>query len=346
MNISNEELTGSNGLAITPSSVFIDGLMGGVLTPRVIERLRRSGLCAINLTAVRIGATFDEALSDLTAVREIIDRNGEQLQLVTSGDDIRHASVTGRVGIILGMQDTEPLGRNIHRLYVLKQMGVRVIQITHNIQCFVGTGCVEPDGGLTRCGRELVAEMNRLRLVIDLSHCGPRTTLDAIRCSTMPVMCTHANPSALCPSPRNKSDEIITELAARDGVIGVAAWAPILHRGNRKRPTLSDVIDCVDYLVKLAGPDHVGIGSDLCDDLCPTPESWKPSYGPTGSFPEITGNLGDWYQFDTNMAQGLDTIDQMPKLREAVASRFDASVANKVLGLNMLRVFEDVTGGR
>ena len=101
MNISNEELTGSNGLAITPSSVFIDGLMGGVLTPRVIERLRRSGLCAINLTAVRIGATLDEALSDLTAVREIIDRNGEQLQLVTSGDDICRASATGRVGIKL-----------------------------------------------------------------------------------------------------------------------------------------------------------------------------------------------------------------------------------------------------
>jgi membrane dipeptidase len=332
-------------LANAPSSVFIDGLMGGVLTPRVIERLRRSRLCAINLTAVRIGATIEEALSDLAAVRETIERNGERLLLVTRGDDIRRANATGRVGIIIGMQDTEPIGRRIHLLRVFKEMGVRIIQITHNRQCYVGTGCVEPDSGLTRFGRELVAEMNRLGLVIDLSHCGPRTTLDAIRCSAMPVMCTHANPIALCPSPRNKSDEIITELAARAGVIGVAAWAPILHRGTRERPTLADLMDCIDYVVRLAGADHVGIGTDLCDDLTPTPQSWAPTYGPQGAFPEVTGSLGDWYQFDTNMAEGLDTIDHMPKLREAVASCFDASIANKVLGLNMLRVFEAVTGG-
>jgi membrane dipeptidase len=187
--------------------------------------------------------------------------------------------------------------------------------------------------------------MNRLGLVIDLSHCGPQTTLDAIRCSAAPVLCTHANPLALCPSPRNKSDEIIKELAARGGVIGAAAWAPILHRGTRKRPKLSDLADCIDHVVRLVGPDHAGVGSDLCDDLTPTPESWEPSYGPTGSFPEVTAKLGDWYRFDTNMAEGLDTIAQMPILIAAVRSRYDSALANKILGLNVLRVFEAATGG-
>jgi membrane dipeptidase len=334
------------GARTQPSEdIFIDGLMGGVLTPRVIERLVGSGLTAINLTAVRIGATIEECLSDIAGVREIIDRNSRHLHLVTSAADIRRAKAAGRVGIIIGMQDTEPIGRNLYILRVLKEIGVRIIQITHNRQCHVGTGCLDRDIGLSRYGTDLVAEMNRLGLVIDLSHCGPQTTLDAIRCSTVPVLCTHANPLVLCPSPRNKSDEIISQLAARGGVIGMAAWAPILHRGTRRRPQMSDLTDCIDHAVRLAGPDHVAIGSDLCDDLTPTPESWEPSYGPTGSFPEVTAHLGDWYRFDTNMAEGLDTIAQMPALIEAVRSRYEPTLASKILGLNVLRVFEAVTGG-
>jgi microsomal dipeptidase-like Zn-dependent dipeptidase len=121
-------------------------------------------------------------------------------------------------------------------------------------------------------------------------------------------------------------------------------WA-ILHRGTRIRPKLSDLADCIAHVVRLVGPDHAGVGSDLCDDLTPTPESWEPSYGPTGSFPEVTANLGDWYRFDTNMAEGLDTIAQMPALIEAVKSRYDPALANKILGLNVLRVFEAVIGG-
>jgi membrane dipeptidase len=311
----------------------------------VIERLTGSGLTAINLTAVRIGATIEECLSDLAGVREIIDRNSQHLQLVTNAGDIRRAKASGRVGIVIGMQDTEPIGRNLYVLRILKEIGVRVIQITHNRQCHVGTGCLDRDSGLSRFGRDLVKEMNRLGLVIDLSHCGPQTTLDAIRCSASPVLCTHANPLVLCPSPRNKSDEIISELAARGGVIGAAGWAPILHRGTLRRPKLSDLADCIDHVVRLVGPDHAGVGSDLCDDLTPTPESWEPSYGPTGSFPEVTAGLGDWYRFDTNMAEGLDTIAQMPKVADVVRSRHEPAVADKILGLNLLRVFETATGG-
>jgi membrane dipeptidase len=337
----------SDGLGPQPvaaEQIVIDGLMGGVLTPRVIERLGVSGVTAINLTAVRIGATLAECLSDLAAVRETIDRNSRRLQLVTKAADIRSARAAGRVGIIIGMQDTEPIGRNLYVLRTLHDIGVRIIQVTHNRQCYVGTGCVEPDSGLTAFGRQLVAEMNRLGLVVDLSHCGPKTTLDAIRYSSQPVMCTHANPLAVCPSPRNKSDEIITELAARGGVIGTAAWSPILYRGNRKRPSLSDLNDCIDHVLRIAGPDHVGIGTDLCDDLTPTPESWAPSYGPGGIFPEVTAGLGDWYRFETTMAEGLDTIAQMPTLIEMVRSRYAPPLAGKILGLNFMRVFEAVTG--
>jgi membrane dipeptidase len=331
--------------ALAAEPIVIDGLMGGVLTPRVIERLAGSGVTAINLTAVRIGATLSECLSDLATVREIIDRNSGQLQLVTKAADICSARAAGRVGIIIGMQDTEPIGRNLYVLRTLHDVGVRIIQITHNRQCYVGTGCVEPDSGLTAFGRRLVAEMNRLGLVVDLSHCGPRTTLDAIRYSSQPVMCTHANPLAVCPSPRNKGDDIIVELAARGGVIGMAAWSPILYRGNSERPKLADLNDCIDHVLRIAGPDHVSIGTDLCDDLTPTPESWEPSYGPGGAFPEVTAGLGDWYRFETTMAEGLDTIERMPALIQAMRARYERSLASKILGSNVMRVFEVVTGG-
>jgi len=345
LSMANQKRNGPGPSAEATERFIIDGLMGGVLTPRVIERLVGSSLTAINLTAVRIGATLPEALSDLAVVRETIDRNSSHLQLVTTAADIRSAKAAGRVGIVIGMQDTEPIGRNLYLLRTLHDIGVRIIQITHNRQCYVGTGCVEPDSGLTVFGRQLVAEINRLGLVVDLSHCGPKTTLDAIRCSSQPIMCTHANPLAVCPSPRNKSDEIITELAARGGVIGMAAWSPILYRGNHKRPRLSDLNDCIDHVLRIAGPDHVSIGTDLCDDLTPTPESWAPSYGPGGAFPEVTAGLGDWYRFETTMAEGLDTIAQMPAFIEVVRSRYDPTLASKILGLNFMRVFETVTGG-
>jgi membrane dipeptidase len=326
------------------SRIFIDGLMGGVLTPRVIARLRGSGVTAINLTAVRIGGNRRECMQDIISVREIIDQNEESLLLVKTADDIRRAKATGRVGIIVGLQDTESLGRDIYFLRVLRELGVRVIQITHNRQCNIGTGCVEPDSGLTDFGRQTVKEMNRLGMIVDLSHCGHKTTMDAIRYSAFPVLCTHSNPQALCPSVRNKSDEIIEELAARNGAIGVAAWSPIVYRGARVRPTLSDVTDCIHHVVRLVGPEHVGIGTDLCDDLTASVEAWNQVYGPEGNFPQVSRGLGDWYNYETNMAEGLDTIADMPNLIATVSKLdYPNSTIDKIFGLNFLRVFEEVT---
>lgn len=329
---------------VKPDCIVLDGLMGGVLTPRVIERLRKSGLTAINLTAVRIGATFKECLEDLVAVREIIDSNSGDLLFVSTANDIRRAKAAGKVGIILGIQDAEPIGRDLFALRLLKEIGVRILQITHNRQSFVGTGCVERDSGLTKFGRKLVDEMNRLGIVVDLSHCGPQTTLDAILHSERPVLITHSNPLTLCPSPRNKSDAIIKSLAERGGVIGIAAWAPLLHRGDRRRPTLADFTACIDHVIDLVGPQYVGIGTDLCDDLTPTPESWGAVYGPKGTFPEVSGNIGDWYRFDTNMAEDLATIAELPNLVRALTARsYPPNVLDGILGGNMLRVLEAAT---
>ncbi len=167
--------------AASPGRIFVDGLMGGILTPRVISRLRTSGVTAINLTAVRIGGNMRECMQDIVAVREVIEQNEDALLLVKTGDDIRRAKASGRVGIIVGLQDTEAVGRHLYFLRVLHELGVRIIQITHNRQCHVGTGCTEPDSGLTQFGRQMIKEMNRLGIVVDLSHCGQQTNMNALR---------------------------------------------------------------------------------------------------------------------------------------------------------------------
>ncbi len=323
----------------------IDCLNGSALTPDVIERMRRSGVTAMNLTAVRIGADLPEALGDLAAAIETIERNAEALMLVRTPGDVAAAKRAGRVGIILGMQDAEPIGRDLAMLRILSEIGVRVIQLTHNRRSLIGTGCVEADDGLSRHGRRVVAEMNRLGLVVDVSHCGPRTTLDAIECSELPVLCSHANPSAVCRSPRNKDDEIIRRLAARGGAIGIAVWSPICYRGDGRRPGLADVLDCVDHALALVGPDHVAIGSDLCEDAVPDPADWARIYGPEGDYPEVTGGLGDWYGFDTVNADGIETITRFPALADSMAARghAEATIA-RVLGGNFMRIFAQVRG--
>ncbi len=335
-----------SGLELYEQSLVVDCLNGSALTPGVIARMRQARVTAVNLTAVRIGASLPEALSDLASVIATVKGSPDELMLVSRAEDIRLAKSRRRVGIILGLQDAEPIGREFAFLRILAELGVRIIQLTHNQRSIIGTGCCEPDDGLSRFGRRVVEEMNRLGLIIDVSHCGPRTTLDAIAHSAAPVLCSHANPSAVSPSPRNKSDDAILSLAEKGGVIGIAFWSPIAHRGDGRRPTIEDVLDCFDHALRLVGPDHVAIGSDWCEDLIPEPAEWARVYGPAGAYPEVTGGLGDWYGFETVNAEGLETAATLPAIANGLLARGHAApTVEKVLGLNFARLFARVEGG-
>ncbi|MCC7275404.1 MAG: membrane dipeptidase [Alphaproteobacteria bacterium] len=340
-------MSAAEAAALYRHAVVVDCLNGSALRPDVIARMAASGVTALNLTAVQIGADLAGALRDLAATIETVERHGDRLMLVRAPADVAAAKRAGKVGIILGMQDAEPIGRDLAMLRVLSEIGVRIIQITHNRRSVVGTGCVEADDGLSRFGRALVGEMNRLGLVVDVAHCGPRTTLDAIEHSALPVLCSHSNPSAVSPSPRNKSDEIIRRLAARGGVIGIAVWSPIVQRGDGRRPTMADVLDCLDHALALVGPDHVAIGTDLCEEAVPDPVDWARIYGPDGNFPEVTGGLGPWYGFATVNAEGIETIAGLPGFAAGMAERgHDAATIAKVLGGNFQRLFAAVTAAR
>ena len=329
--------------AVYRESVVVDCLNVMALTSENVEMARRAGVTALNRTAVRPHHNLIESMRDLANLREEVEAH-EGLSLILTAEDIRRAKVDGTVGIIFGMQDAKPIGDDLTLLRTFHDLGVRIIQLTHNAQSLIGTGCVEPDNGLTRFGRQVVGEMNRLGMLVDVSHCGPKTTLDAIESSERPFVCSHANSRAVCDSPRNKTDDVLVRLARAGGVTGIASCALMSFRDINRRPDLEDVLACLDYAVELMGVEHVAIGTDLCEGLYTTREQWESRHGTKGDYPEVTGILGDWYGFNTWYADQLDSTARLPNLARVLIERgFGEDPLRGLLGENFRRVFERAT---
>jgi membrane dipeptidase len=184
-------------------------------------------------------------------------------------NDLARAKQEGKIGIILGMQDANHF-RCVDDVDAFYGMGQRLTQLTYNSENQVGDGCqVSHDKGLTAFGREVVARMNSIGMAIDVSHCGQRTSLDAIALSKKPVLITHSNCRALAPGvARCKSDEVIRAAARNGGVLGITA---VRHFVRAKDPvTIEDVLDHFDYAARLVGVEHVGVGSDFDLDAHPS----------------------------------------------------------------------------
>jgi membrane dipeptidase len=158
-------------------------------------------------------------------------------------------------------QNASPIQDDLTRVKTLHDMGVRIVQLTYNTRNLVGDGCLErTNAGLSQFGVDLVGALNDARTLVDVSHCGPATTLDAITLSKRPVAITHSSCRAVFDHPRSKSDAILRAMADRGGVVGIFQINPYL--GPKERNTLDDFLRHVDHAVKVAGIDHVGIGSD------------------------------------------------------------------------------------
>ncbi|MBW1713329.1 MAG: dipeptidase [Deltaproteobacteria bacterium] len=249
--------------AVHNSAIVIDGLEVSKFERSVFENMRQGGLTAVNCT-VSILENFRQTVGNIRWWLEAFEEEADLIMPVFSTDDILEAKRLGKTGIILGFQNTSAIEDDLDLLAVFKALGVRVIQLTYMESNLVGQGCLERiDAGLTNFGLEVVEEMNRLGLLIDLSHVGQRTTMEAIEASRDPVAFTHANPLGVCDHPRNKPDEAIKALAAKGGVVGATIFPPFLPAGNNS--TLKDFVKVIDYLVELVGIAHVGIGTDFTE---------------------------------------------------------------------------------
>lgn len=262
----------------------------------------------------------------------LFNKHCEKIHRVERTDDIEEARSRGKVGIILGLQGASPIGESLDSLLAYQKLGLRVLGLAYQRRNMFADGCGEPrDSGLSQLGERLIEETNRLGIVIDLSHSGRTSALEAIELSKDPVMFSHSNVKALCRNVRNLDDEQIKAVAEKGGIMGIAAYGPLLR--SEARSTMKDLLDHIDYVVKLVGSDHVGLGLDLNP---PTPKQFFEEF--KRRFPEIAGN----YAFETTV-ESFSSPTEWPKIMEALLTRgYSHDEIRDILGGNSLRVFKRV----
>jgi membrane dipeptidase len=238
---------------------------GAPMTAKLLADARASGVTATNITISNVGnipTAFEDSVAQLAEMNREIDLNPGLFMAVRKGADLRTAKDSGRMGLIYGMQDSMPFGADFRdKLGVFHSLGVRIVQPTYNIRNLFGDGCLEPaNGGLSRLGRELVEELNERRILVDVSHAGSKVHEEAIAMSKVPVAITHSGCRALRDHPRNTTDANMKALADKGGVIGMY-FMPYLRPGGGQ-PRAEDLIAHIEHAWKIAGEDHVGLGTD------------------------------------------------------------------------------------
>jgi membrane dipeptidase len=321
-----------------------------------IDDVLKGGVTAGNAT-VCMQRSFSEALRELARYRDWAEKKSDKALIVLKASDIETAKREGKHGVIFGPQDTSFLEGSLDFLRVANDWGVRVIQLTYNYRNEVGDGCMERcNAGLSNLGVRLVEEMNRLGVLIDLSHTGDQTVIEAIEISRDPVSFTHALPRSSTPremggyaewasrgSPygafleysmaRGITDDALQACTEKGGVVGVT---PFFAKKRGPSTLTDDLMDQVDYTVDLVGADHVGLGSDLefPNSVTRGAYIWKyPDRIDATYFTPMDGAWGyGWLEHMSNFTMGL------------VARGYSDQEIRSILGGNWIRLFREVWG--
>lgn len=327
---------------IYDDATVVDGLnVSNWDSDSVFESLHSGQVAAINATLVT-WENFRETLDHITGWIGRFHERADVITQVLNIEDIHRAKREGKVGIILGWQNTSPIENDLDRLELFHRLGVRVMQVTYHERNLLGDGCMErQDGGLTNFGVDAVREMNRLGILLDLSHVGIATTMDAIEISEKPVAITHANAKSYYDHRRNKTDDAIKLMAEKGGVIGSTCIRTFLR--NSTQATMEDYLDAIEHLVEMVGVDHVGVGTDHTQDQ--TSDFWKYIGAQQGTkFPSsFTAVSGDPQPWQDHYPDDLETPDQLPNLVEGLLNRgYIGDDIIKILGGNWIRLFGEV----
>lgn len=313
----------------------VDGLVVANFGRAIFEDMRRGGLSAANCTC-SIWEGFRATMDNVARWKGWFREHSDLITQVTTSADIARAKREGKTGIILGWQNLTGIEDQIGYLQLFKELGVGIMQIAYNTQNLVGTGCYESrDGGLSDFGHEVIAEMNRLGILCDLSHVGAKTSEDVIKASKKPVAYTHCLPGALKAHPRNKSDEQLRFIVERGGFVGVTMFPPFLRRGTES--TVDDYVEAIEYVIKLCGEDQVGFGTDFTQGYDRKFFEWithdKGYARKLTEFGEIVNPAG------------IREIKDYPNLTAAMQKRgWKESRIRKVMGENWVRLLKEVWG--
>ena len=321
--------------------MLIDGLQCGFFNREIFEDLRRGGFACVTPTFGFWEGTM-ESLDSIGRWRDLARANADVVVLAGSTADILKARDTNRVAILPGFQNTNCLENRIRYVEIFADLGIRVMQLTYNNQNELGGSCYEEnDSGLARFGREVVHEMNQTGVLVDLSHVGEKTTLDAIKHSKKPVAITHANAASLFPHKRNKGDEVLRALRDNGGIIGCATYR------NITPPAACDSVrawcEMVARTVEIAGIDHVGIGTDFSHNGSQAYLDWMRM----GRWSRVV-NYGAGSATNSGVAEKPQWFTRPSDLSKVngglIEVGFSDEEAGKITSGNWLRVYGEVFG--
>jgi membrane dipeptidase len=306
-------------------------IWGERLSDEAAAEFRSSGINVFH-NAYGVGGpdAYADGLSFMAGWQGYVGRNSHVFTLVDTVEDLERAKANDRIAVIMGIQNAEQF-RTVDDVAAFHLLGLRCAQLTYNSQNLLGSGSTERvDGGVSDYGAAVIAKMNELGMLVDTSHCGDRTTLDAIAISKGPIAITHSNCRALVDHPRVKTDEAIKALAAKGGIMGITGVRNFVRK--TEPTTVEHMVDHIDHVAKLVGIEHVGIGSDAdlngYDDM------------PPAEYAQLKALYKQSYAFRDKLdTDGFDHPRKMFDLTEALIRRgySDANI-KLILGENFRRL--------
>lgn len=327
----------SEARQIYKSAIHFDGLNIANWSREIFEAWNKGGITGVSCTC-GLWEGFRQSIANVVQWKKWFEEHSDLIVQAHTVADIRKAKQDGKTAVLLSWQNTAGIEDQLDYLRVFRDLGVRKMQLTYNTQNYSGAGYTElNDSGLTGFGHEVVDEMSKLGIVLDLSHVGPKTSEDAINHSPKPPCFSHVLPGGLNDHPRNKSDYLIKLIGSKGGFVGLSQFGPHMAKGNDS--TIDDYVAALDYVIGLIGEDLVGIGSDSSEGhgrpsefmaWCNKDKGYARRLTPWGS---------------QKVVKPLGPLAKREKLAEAMArAGWSEQKMRKVLGENWLNYLEKIFG--
>ena len=317
----------------------IDNLQYCNWTREVFQINREAGLDAVHVTIV-YHEDFNELGEQIKKWQKLFADNSDLVFQGKNFKDIEKAKKENKTAIFFGFQNCSPIEDDINLVEKVHEHGCRFMQLTYNNQSLLATGCYEKnDSGVTNFGRETIKEMNRVGIVVDMSHSAEKSTLDAIEISEKPIAITHANPSFWHKAIRNKSNDLLKTLASSGGILGLSLYPH--HLKNGSNCTLESFCEMTAKTAEIMGVKNIGIGSDLCINHPDSVVEWMRNgtwaktinYGEGSKDKAEFPKQPDWFLdgrgFD-NLEKGLKKVG------------FAENEINGILGNNWYNFYKDI----
>jgi len=309
----------------------IDGLQYANWSEKIFRQLREGDVDAIHVT-IAYHENFRETVLNFEKWNRWFEQYPDLIVKGLTAADIDLARATGRTAVFFGFQNPSPIEDDIGLVEIVHTLGARFMQLTYNNQSLLATGCYEAeDGGLTRMGKQVIREMNRVGLVVDMSHSGDRSTIEAAEHSERPIAITHANPYEWAPALRNKRDNVIRAVTQNGGMLGFSTYPH--HLKDKSDCSLTEFCEMIARSAERYGAEHLGIGTDLCQDQ---PDSVKEiDYGEGSKSAPGFPPMPDWFADNrdfANIEQGLR------------ATGLSEAEVQGIMGGNWYRFFKDNFG--